>query len=334
MATDEPLNSFVSPKSSVSAPPEPQTTHKRRGGVVGVDHRRGAAVGDGFDVAASASGAGGAGGGGGDNRTVAIVEEPAQPPGAAVSIDGKASGPSPVEVALAPGEHEVVATFATGPVAATVTVRTGETAAVVLHQRRPLRVQGPTGARVSLAGAPIGVVPLESADVLSVGQVAELRVEADGFEPFVTTWHIEPATNTEPVAVFAAAPETEDVRRNERSARRDDELPPPSDREPEVKRERREKQERPAEGTAFGLFARATRRRGDDGRALRWRSLRRCRFGFPRQSRQAHARVAKPRRQNQRVDIRGDPRGWRAHRASVEFEKKGERYAVKKVTKR
>jgi serine/threonine-protein kinase len=108
------------------------------------------------------------------------------PPGAAVAIDGKDAGHSPVALAnVRPGVHMVrVSREGYAPAGLTLEVRHGEPLLPLRFVMEPLtaklRVQtDPTEAAVEVDGRPVGTTPLEPVDI-SPGR-HEVRAERRGF---------------------------------------------------------------------------------------------------------------------------------------------------------
>jgi serine/threonine-protein kinase len=103
---------------------------------------------------------------------VSVVTDP---PGARVSVDGKARGTSPITVIdLTPADHKVTVTSDTGSAERTITVTAGGTASVMFSLPR---VSGPVGGWLAIA-APFDVEVLEHDDVIGSGGTSKIMLAA------------------------------------------------------------------------------------------------------------------------------------------------------------
>lgn len=97
------------------------------------------------------------------------------PPGARVSIDGRPAGHSPVTVdALTAGEHRIAVAAETGSAERSVTVRAGQTAAVVFSLPRG---GGPVAGWLSVS-APFDVQVVEGNEVIGASGAARIMIAA------------------------------------------------------------------------------------------------------------------------------------------------------------
>jgi hypothetical protein len=103
---------------------------------------------------------------------VSVVTDP---PGARVSVDGKARGTSPITVTdLAPADHKVTITSDTGSAERTITVTAGGTASVMFSLPR---VSGPVGGWLAIS-APFDVEVVEHDDVIGSGGTSKIMLAA------------------------------------------------------------------------------------------------------------------------------------------------------------
>ena len=103
---------------------------------------------------------------------VSVVTDP---PGARVSVDGKARGTSPITVTdLTPADHKVTVTSDTGSVERTVTVTAGGVASVMFSLPK---VAGPVGGWLAIA-APFDVEVVEHDDVIGTGGTSKIMLAA------------------------------------------------------------------------------------------------------------------------------------------------------------
>ena len=103
---------------------------------------------------------------------VSVVTDP---PGARVSVDGKARGTSPLTVAdLTPADHKVTVTSDTGSAERTITVTAGGTASVMFSLPK---VSGPVGGWLAIT-APFDVEVLEHDDVIGSGGTSKIMLAA------------------------------------------------------------------------------------------------------------------------------------------------------------
>jgi eukaryotic-like serine/threonine-protein kinase len=103
---------------------------------------------------------------------VSVVTDP---PGARVSVDGKARGTSPITVTdLTPADHKVTVTSDTGSAERTITVTAGGTASVMFSLPK---VSGPVGGWLAIA-APFDVELLERDDVIGSGGTSKIMLAA------------------------------------------------------------------------------------------------------------------------------------------------------------
>jgi len=103
---------------------------------------------------------------------VSVVTDP---PGARVSVDGKARGTSPITVTdLTPAEHKVTVTSDTGSAERTVTVTAGGTASVMFSLAK---VTGPVGGWLAIT-APFDVEVVEHDDVIGTGGTSKIMLAA------------------------------------------------------------------------------------------------------------------------------------------------------------
>jgi eukaryotic-like serine/threonine-protein kinase len=103
---------------------------------------------------------------------VSVVSDP---PGARVSIDGRARGTSPITVTdLTPADHKVTVTSDTGSAERTVTVTAGGTASVMFSLPK---VSGPVGGWLAVA-APFDVEVLDHDDVIGTGGSSRIMLAA------------------------------------------------------------------------------------------------------------------------------------------------------------
>jgi hypothetical protein len=97
------------------------------------------------------------------------------PPGARVSIDGKARGTSPIMVTdLTPADHKVTVTSDNGSAERSVTVTAGGTASVMFSLPK---VSGPVGGWLAIA-APFDIEVLEHDDVIGMGGTSKIMLAA------------------------------------------------------------------------------------------------------------------------------------------------------------
>ena len=107
---------------------------------------------------------------------VSVVTDP---PGARVSVDGKARGTSPITVSdLTPADHKVTVTSDTGSTERTITVTAGGTASVMFSLPR---VSGPVGGWLAIA-APFDVEVVEHDDVIGSGGTSKIMLAAGRHE--------------------------------------------------------------------------------------------------------------------------------------------------------
>jgi hypothetical protein len=103
---------------------------------------------------------------------VSVVTDP---PGARVSVDGKARGTSPITVVdLTPADHKVTVTSDTGSAERTVTVAAGGTASVMFSLPK---VSGPVGGWLSIS-APFDVEVVEHDDVIASSGTSRIMLAA------------------------------------------------------------------------------------------------------------------------------------------------------------
>lgn len=103
---------------------------------------------------------------------VSVVTDP---PGARVSVDGKARGTSPITVTdLTPADHKVTVTSDTGSAERTITVTAGGTASVMFALPK---VSGPVGGWLAIA-APFDVEVVEHDDVIGSGGTSKIMLAA------------------------------------------------------------------------------------------------------------------------------------------------------------
>jgi hypothetical protein len=103
---------------------------------------------------------------------VSVVTDP---PGARVSVDGKARGTSPITVTdLTPADHKVTVTSDTGSAERTITVTAGGTASVMFSLPK---VSGPVGGWLAIA-APFDIEVLEHDDVIGSGGTSKIMLAA------------------------------------------------------------------------------------------------------------------------------------------------------------
>jgi hypothetical protein len=103
---------------------------------------------------------------------VSVVTDP---PGARVSVDGKARGTSPITVTdLTPADHKVTVTSDTGSAERTITVTAGGTASVMFSLPR---VSGPVGGWLAIS-APFDVEVVEHDDVIGSGGTSKIMLAA------------------------------------------------------------------------------------------------------------------------------------------------------------
>jgi len=103
---------------------------------------------------------------------VSVVTDP---PGARVSVDGKARGTSPITVTdLTPADHKVTVTSDTGSAERTITVAAGGTASVMFSLPK---VSGPVGGWLAIA-APFDVEVVEHDDVIGSGGASRIMLAA------------------------------------------------------------------------------------------------------------------------------------------------------------
>ena len=103
---------------------------------------------------------------------VSVVTDP---PGARVSVDGKARGTSPITVTdLTPADHKVTVTSDTGSAERTITVTAGGTASVMFSLAR---VSGPVGGWLAIS-APFDVEVVEHDDVIGSGGTSKIMLAA------------------------------------------------------------------------------------------------------------------------------------------------------------
>jgi hypothetical protein len=103
---------------------------------------------------------------------VSVVTDP---PGARVSVDGKARGTSPITVTdLVPADHKVTVTSDTGSAERTITVTAGGTASVMFSLPK---VSGPVGGWLAIA-SPFDVEVLERDDVIGSGGTSKIMLAA------------------------------------------------------------------------------------------------------------------------------------------------------------
>ena len=103
---------------------------------------------------------------------VSVVTDP---PGARVSVDGKARGTSPITVTdLTPADHKVTVTSDTGSAERTITVTAGGTASVMFSLPK---VSGPVGGWLAIA-APFDVEVVEHDDVIGSGGTSKIMLAA------------------------------------------------------------------------------------------------------------------------------------------------------------
>jgi eukaryotic-like serine/threonine-protein kinase len=103
---------------------------------------------------------------------VSVVTDP---PGARVSVDGKARGTSPITVTdLAPADHKVTVTSETGSAERTITVTAGGTASVMFSLPK---VSGPVGGWLAIS-APFDVEVVEHDDVIGSGGTSKIMLAA------------------------------------------------------------------------------------------------------------------------------------------------------------
>jgi serine/threonine-protein kinase len=97
------------------------------------------------------------------------------PPGARVSVDGKARGTSPITVTdLTPADHKVTVTSDTASAERTITVTAGGTASVMFSLPR---VSGPVGGWLAIS-APFDVEVVEHDDVIGSGGTSKIMLAA------------------------------------------------------------------------------------------------------------------------------------------------------------
>ena len=103
---------------------------------------------------------------------VSVVTDP---PGARVSVDGKARGTSPITVTdLTPADHKVTVTSDTGSAERTITVTAGGTASVMFSLPK---VSGPVGGWLAIT-APFDVEVVEHDDVIGSGGTSKIMLAA------------------------------------------------------------------------------------------------------------------------------------------------------------
>jgi hypothetical protein len=103
---------------------------------------------------------------------VSVVTDP---PGARVSVDGKARGTSPITVTdLTPADHKVTVTSDTGSAERTITVTAGGTASVMFSLPK---LSGPVGGWLAIS-APFDVEVVEHDDVIGSGGTSKIMLAA------------------------------------------------------------------------------------------------------------------------------------------------------------
>jgi eukaryotic-like serine/threonine-protein kinase len=103
---------------------------------------------------------------------VSVVTDP---PGARVSVDGKARGTSPITVTdLTPADHKVTVTSDTGSAERTITVTAGGTASVMFSLPK---VSGPVGGWLAIT-APFDIEVVEHDDVIGTGGTSKIMLAA------------------------------------------------------------------------------------------------------------------------------------------------------------
>jgi len=103
---------------------------------------------------------------------VSVVTDP---PGARVSVDGKARGTSPITVTdLTAADHKVTVTSDTGSAERTITVTAGGTASVMFSLPK---MSGPVGGWLAIA-APFDLEVLEHDDVIGTGGTSKIMLAA------------------------------------------------------------------------------------------------------------------------------------------------------------
>ena len=103
---------------------------------------------------------------------VSVVTDP---PGARVSVDGKARGTSPITVTdLTPADHKVTVTSDTGSAERTITVTAGGTASVMFSLAK---VSGPVAGWLSIS-APFDIEVVEHDDVIGSGGTSKIMLAA------------------------------------------------------------------------------------------------------------------------------------------------------------
>jgi hypothetical protein len=103
---------------------------------------------------------------------VSVVTDP---PGARVSVDGKARGASPITVTdLTPADHKVTVTSDTGSAERTITVTAGGTASVMFSLPK---VSGPVGGWLAIT-APFDLEVVEHDDVIGTGGTSKIMLAA------------------------------------------------------------------------------------------------------------------------------------------------------------
>jgi hypothetical protein len=103
---------------------------------------------------------------------VSVVTDP---PGARVSVDGKARGTSPITVTdLTPADHKVTVTSDTGSAERTITITAGGTASVMFSLAK---VSGPVAGWLSIS-APFDIEVVEHDDVIGTGGTSKIMLAA------------------------------------------------------------------------------------------------------------------------------------------------------------
>jgi hypothetical protein len=107
-----------------------------------------------------------------DVGRVSVVTDP---PGARVSVDGKARGTSPITVTdLTPADHKVTVTSDTGSAERTITVTAGGTASVMFSLAK---VSGPVAGWLAIS-APFDIEVVEHDDVIGTGGTSKIMLAA------------------------------------------------------------------------------------------------------------------------------------------------------------